>query len=360
MADRNDFLNNLSRYNQNTYFNLITNNKNIDSEAGTETRTGTEAAAASMSIYNLASLAYTFYNENQTNDSSTSTPPQQSPLYEYNIWQKIIFGMFIVPIIFFSIAGNILVVIAIVKYPFLKITNNIFLASLAVADCAVGMTAMTMNALQILSGHWYLKAFMCRFWFSCDVLFSTASILHLFCVSFDRYLSISKKFAFNYKTEDPTKSWRVRIMIATVWITSCLLSFGPIFTDLFTTKEHAAAIDRLDYENGQCAFIVNLPYRFISSAVSFWLPGAGMIVFYTLVMKKAYYLEMYEFKKYQSISHSHHADLNHSSSFYKSQNFNQQPRTNRDARMSRDNKEIRITKWKREYKVNLKVFLLIN
>jgi hypothetical protein len=338
----NDYVSKLTHDHKNTYLSLKAKNYNIQS--------------ASMSVDNLTNFFYSFHYENQTNDASTSTPPLHA--YEYTIWQKIIFGMFIVPIIFFSIAGNILVVIAIVKYPFLKITNNIFLASLAIADCAVGMTAMTMNALQILSGHWYLKSFMCRFWFSCDVLFSTASILHLFCVSFDRYLSISNKFAFSYKTEDPTKSWRVRFMIATVWITSCLLSFGAIFTDLFTTKEHAAAIDRLDYENGQCAFVVNLPYRFISSAVSFWLPGAGMILFYTLVMRKAYYLEIHEFKKYQTISQ--HTDLNHSSSFYKSQTFNQ-PKTNREARQSRDNKEIRITKWKREYKVNLKRknFLLI-
>lgn len=165
------------------------------------------------------------------------------------------------PIIFLSIVGNIIVVIAIYKYPYLRVTNNIFLASLAVADCAVGILAMPPNALQVLSGHWYLKSFMCRFWFTCDVLFSTASILHLCCVSIDRYLSISDAYTFEYLIEDPTKSWRVRIMIASVWVVSALLSFVPIFTDLFTTKEHAAIIDSLQFENGQCAFVVNMPYR---------------------------------------------------------------------------------------------------
>lgn len=169
--------------------------------------------------------------------------------------------MFMFPIIFLSIAGNIIVVIAICRYPYLRVTNNTFLASLAVADCAVGILAMPPNALQLLSGHWYLKSFMCRFWFTCDVLFSTASIMHLCCVSIDRYLSISDAYTFSYLNEDPTKSWRVRVMIASVWIVSSLLSFVCIFTDIFTTDEHAAVIDSLEYENGQCAFIVNIPYR---------------------------------------------------------------------------------------------------
>jgi hypothetical protein len=47
--------------------------------------------------------------------------------------------------------------------------------------------------------------------------------------------------------------------------------------------------------------VVNLPYRFISSIVSFWLPGLGMITFYSLVLRKAYYLEYHEFQKYRSI-----------------------------------------------------------
>ena len=94
-------------------------------------------------------------------------------VYHYQLWQKILFACFMLPIIFLSILGNILVVIAISKYKFLKITNNIFLASLAVADCAVGILAMTLNALQLLSGKWYLGAFMCRFWLASDVLFST-------------------------------------------------------------------------------------------------------------------------------------------------------------------------------------------
>jgi hypothetical protein len=219
------------------------------------------------------------------NFSSSSQPITTN--FHYALWQKILFSCFMFPIIILSIVGNIIVIVAIIKYDYLRITNNFFLASLAVADCAVGILAMPPNALQLLTGRWYLKAFMCRFWLACDMLFSTSSIMHLCCVSFDRFLSISDKYTFNYHAQRGRISWRVRIMIAGVWIISVLLSFGPIYTNVFTTREHAEEIDRLDFENGQCTLVVNLPFRFISSIVSFWLPGFGMILFYSLVYRKA-------------------------------------------------------------------------
>jgi hypothetical protein len=92
--------------------------------------------------------------------------------FHYELWQKILFCLFMFPIIFFSIAGNILVIIAISKYSYLRITNNIFLASLAVADLCVSILAMPLYCLQLLTGRWYLKSFMCRLWICCDILVS--------------------------------------------------------------------------------------------------------------------------------------------------------------------------------------------
>jgi hypothetical protein len=298
--------------------------------------------------------------------------------FEYKLWQKIIFSFFMFPIMFLSIVGNILVVVAICKYHFLRITNNIFLASLALADLSIGILAMPPNAIQILTGRWYLKSTLCRFWFVSDVLFSTSSILHLCCVSIDRYLSISDKFAFNYKAEHPTKSWRVRIMIFSVWITSALLSFVPIFTNLYTTDEQAKIIDRLDYENGQCNFIVNRTYRFISSSVSFWVPGSIMIIFYTMVMIKAYRIENREFKMYKNIKYkaSVNSDLkettllpvNYSNSNTLTVNYGENGRNYslgsqnipyHKKHSNKRNSSDTVRLWKREYKVNMIVLTFL-
>lgn len=121
----------------------------------------------SSRLFNDSSLFMNFTHNSSLDDIH---PPH---VFHYSFIQKTIFASFMLPIITFSIFGNVLVLVAITRFSYLKITNNVFLASLAVADCAVGILAMTLNALQLLSGQWYLKAFMCRFWLASDVLFST-------------------------------------------------------------------------------------------------------------------------------------------------------------------------------------------
>lgn len=76
----------------------------------------------------------------------------------------------------------------------------------------------------------------------------------------------------------------------------------PIFSNIFTTPEYAAEIDSLDYHYGNCIFNINIPYRFTSSIVSFWLPCTGMIIFYILVMRRAIQIESVQSEMYNSIA----------------------------------------------------------
>jgi octopamine receptor beta len=57
-----------------------------------------------------------------------------------------------------------------------------------------------------------------------DVLFSTASLLHLCCVSVDRYVAITDPFNYDRKMSPRVVGW----LLAGVWMTSTLVSHVPI------------------------------------------------------------------------------------------------------------------------------------
>lgn len=80
---------------------------------------------------------------------------------------------------------------------FHRVITNYFVVSLAMADMLVALCAMTFNASVELSGKWLFGPFMCDVWNSLDVYFSTASILHLCCISVDRCVVGRHEFEMN-------------------------------------------------------------------------------------------------------------------------------------------------------------------
>lgn len=96
--------------------------------------------------------------------------------------KSLIFGTIIVG----AVLGNALVIISVQRNRKLRVITNYFVVSLAMADMLVALCAMTFNASVELSGRWLFGAFMCNVYNSLDVYFSTASILHLCCISVDR------------------------------------------------------------------------------------------------------------------------------------------------------------------------------
>lgn len=96
--------------------------------------------------------------------------------------KSIIFSTIIVG----AVLGNALVIISVQRNRKLRVITNYFVVSLAMADMLVALCAMTFNASVELSGRWMFGSFMCNVYNSLDVYFSTASILHLCCISVDR------------------------------------------------------------------------------------------------------------------------------------------------------------------------------
>ena len=101
-----------------------------------------------------------------------------------------------VAIILSAILGNSLVIAAVWRNRKLRTLTNHFVVSLAFADMLVAIGAMSFNASQTLEGRWLWGPVVCDLWNSLDVYFCTTSILHLCCISVDRFYAIVKPLQY--------------------------------------------------------------------------------------------------------------------------------------------------------------------
>ncbi|XP_056303192.1 5-hydroxytryptamine receptor 2C [Danio aesculapii] len=203
-------------------------------------------------------------------------------------------ALFILVIIFFTIAGNILVIMAVSIESKLHNPTNFFLCSLAVADMLVGFLVMPISLISILYNHsWPLPQPLCPLWIFLDVLFSTASIMHLCAISLDRYIGIRNPFSLSQSQS----SRKAMIKIITVWTISIVLSLPIPVMGL--QDEQKVFID--------CACVLNEPrFILVGSVVAFFVPLVIMVV--------SYYLTLHHLQKHsKSFPHDSKSSCMHSS-----------------------------------------------
>ncbi|KAL3267857.1 hypothetical protein HHI36_006998 [Cryptolaemus montrouzieri] len=184
-----------------------------------------------------------------------------------------------VSIIVVSIFGNLLIIVSVMRHRKLRILTNYYVISLALADMLLAMFVMTFNFSVQFFGRWVFGYFMCDFWNSIDVYLSTVSILHLCCISVDRYYAIVKPLKYNISMTKKV----VAMMILGTWTCPSLL-LVPIYQGWYTTEDN-----QIFRENNPdtCEFVVNKPYSVISSSISFWIPCTIMIYMYSAIFKEA-------------------------------------------------------------------------
>nr|ADI56275.1 beta-like octopamine receptor R4 [Amphibalanus improvisus] len=181
-------------------------------------------------------------------------------------------------IIVTSVLGNLLVICSVIRYRRLRVITNYFIVSLALADMLVALGAMTFNASVQLSDRWMFGLVVCDLWNSLDVYFSTISILHLCCISVDRYVAIVLPLEYPMKM---TRT-RVLLMILAAWVAPILISFIPIFLGWYATDEYLQS-----RHPDECTWEVNKWFAAVSSSISFWIPGVIMVCLYLRVFREA-------------------------------------------------------------------------
>ncbi|XP_058482337.1 5-hydroxytryptamine (serotonin) receptor 2C, G protein-coupled-like 1 [Solea solea] len=182
-------------------------------------------------------------------------------------------ALLILIIIALTIGGNILVILAVSLEKKLQNATNFFLRSLAVADMLVGILVMPISLINILYDYaWPLPSCLCPIWIYLDVLFSTASIMHLCAISLDRYVAIRNPIEhsrFNSRTKAMMK-------IAAVWTISIGVSMPIPVIGLHNE-------DKV-FVNGSCV-LNEERFMLIGSFVAFFIPLVIMVVTYCLTIQ---------------------------------------------------------------------------
>eukprot|EP00105_Crassostrea_gigas_P016404 XP_011433775.1 PREDICTED: alpha-2A adrenergic receptor [Crassostrea gigas] len=177
-------------------------------------------------------------------------------------------------IILIIVGGNLLVVVAIYTDKNLKSKQNWFIASLAVADCLLGLIIMPFSLTNEVMGYWYFGSVWCDLWKAIDVLLCTASILSICLISLDRYWCITK--ALTYPRQ--RTATRAALMIAAVWILSLIVCVPPLIG-----WKNPLPVN--DYP--LCLLSSELGYIISSCMGSFYIPGVIMVIVYYKIYKAA-------------------------------------------------------------------------
>ncbi|XP_054244663.1 5-hydroxytryptamine receptor 2C [Indicator indicator] len=182
-------------------------------------------------------------------------------------------ALLILVVILLTIGGNILVIMAVSLEKKLQNATNFFLMSLAVADMLVGILVMPVSLITVLYDYaWPLPNQLCPIWISLDVLFSTASIMHLCAISLDRYVAIRNPIEhsrFNSRTKAIMK-------IAAVWTISIGISMPiPVI---------GLQDDSRVFVNGTCV-LNDENFVLIGSFMAFFIPLIIMVITYCLTVQ---------------------------------------------------------------------------
>ncbi|KAF7998503.1 hypothetical protein HCN44_010911 [Aphidius gifuensis] len=196
-----------------------------------------------------------------------------------SLLSELFVGFLLFVLIFFSVAGNILVCVAIYTDRGLRRIGNLFLASLAIADLFVGCLVMTFAGFNDLLGYWMFGPRFCDTWIAFDVMCSTASILNLCAISLDRYIHIKDPLRYG--------RWVTRRVavasIASVWLLAATVSFVPISLGLHRSEDSkgpAPTYNDGSQEYPTCALDLSPTYAVVSSCISFYVPCIVMISIY--------------------------------------------------------------------------------
>ncbi|CAF3659331.1 unnamed protein product [Rotaria sp. Silwood1] len=181
---------------------------------------------------------------------------------------------------FLTLAGNVLVILAVYRETSLHSPTYYYIVSLAVADLCVGVIVIPLAIFFELSTPSSYH-FLCHLWHITDVGASTASILALCVIALDRYIAITSPIRY-------PRSFIARhssIVIAVIWFCSAIIA-GP--TVIFLGRRTNLLESDINLLNktidDRCEFPSDPVFIIVSSSVSFYIPLVIMVFVYGRIL----------------------------------------------------------------------------
>ncbi|XP_013859381.1 trace amine-associated receptor 1-like [Austrofundulus limnaeus] len=162
-----------------------------------------------------------------------------------------------------TVCGNLLVIISVFYFKQLQTPTNYLVLSLAVADLLVGILVFPLTMAFCPSICMYHNNLFCNIRNSVDVYLCTCSVMHLCCISFDRYYAVCQPLTYKSKISHHL----IFIMITLSWIVSLLLGIGVVIPKSEEKCQKTCIID---------VFMTNT----VGTILSFYLPLFIMLCIY--------------------------------------------------------------------------------
>ncbi|XGW04704.1 hypothetical protein V3C99_015686 [Haemonchus contortus] len=181
-------------------------------------------------------------------------------------------GLLLILIPMVTILGNLLVIISVLRYRALQTAINFLILGLAVADLLVALFVMPYAVyVHVQRGEWYIGNLMCDIYMASDVACSTASILLLAIISFDRYRAVSRPIQYSRQSQNVR---RVFAMIGATWVISLLVASPMVF---------GVNVRPPDANPHECRFY-NAEFSIGSSIISFVIPCILVLFVYIRIL----------------------------------------------------------------------------
>lgn len=169
-----------------------------------------------------------------------------------------------------TITLNVVVIIKVNFRPKHKHFTRFFLTSLSSVDLCVGLTIMPFSIanewtdLRQVLGH---RA--CALFNSGDVMLTSASIIHLSILTFERYIALCRPFSYQNLCSRKSKN----MLFIICWVIVGSVSFGIIIPGYHHLGIPDELLNCYSEARSKCKFITNYYYAVFSSAISFFFPG---------------------------------------------------------------------------------------